>query len=270
MIETIKREWSAKVALLIFILFTFWWVLLQTSLNTDLNKQLFGAYYGAMAMWGALWGVIISQNWGSYKSVMGKILIFFALGLFLQEFGQLAYSFYTYFLHVDIPYPSWGDIGYFGSIPAYIYGVVLLAKASGVKIALRSNKTTLQAITIPLVILVISYMIFLNGYQFDWSKPLNILLDFGYPLGQAIYISLALLTYLLSRKVLGGIMRSKILFVLFALFVQYIADYVFLFQAKQGTAAPGGIIDFTYLCAYLLMTLALIQFNTVAKSLKNQ
>lgn len=272
MVETIKKEWAAKVALVIFIFFTSWWVIIQFppfSQNTGL-VQNFGVTYGVMALWGGIWGVIISKKWGGKKSIMGKAILFFALGLFAQVFGQIAYSYYIYILGIEVPYPSLGDIGYFGSIPLYIYGVWLLAKASGAQITLGTYKNKIQALLIPILMLVFSYILFLQNYEFDWTSPLAIFLDFGYPMGQAIYISIAILTYFLTRKMLGGVMKYRILFILFALFVQYISDYTFLYQVSNETWRLGGINEFMYLVSYLLMTLAIIQLETVFKKLRHQ
>jgi len=198
---------------------------------------------------------------------MGKSLIFFASGLGFQELGQLTYSYYIYVLNIEVPYPSFGDIFYYGSIIFYILGVLYLAKASGVQVSLKSVKGKINALLIPIVILLLSYYVFLQGYEFDWSQFLTIILDFGYPLGQAIYVSLAFLIYLLTRGVLGGLMRPKILFVLVALLAQYLADWTFLYQASRGTWSVSGINDYMYFFAYFLMALALIQFDTVYKKL---
>jgi hypothetical protein len=88
-----------------------------------------------------------------------------------------------------------------------------------------------------------------------------VFLDFGYPLGQAIYVSLALLTYLLSTKTLGGIMKNKVLLILFALAVQYAADYNFLYQAYAETWSVSGYGDVIYLFAYFLMAVGLLQLK---------
>lgn len=272
MFETIKREWQAQLAIVLFLLLTLWWLVGLG--NPDGYKiRYFGDYpsiYGVMALWGAIWGISISRSWGLVKSVMGRAIFMFSLGLFAQEFGQLAYAYLAFYKGIEVPYPSIGDIGYFGSIPLYIYGIWLLAKASGVKIQMKSIVSKIQAVIIPVVMLLLGYALFLQDYKFDWSNSLKIFFDFGYPLGQAIYISLAFLTYLLSRNSLGGIMRSKILFILFALFVQFLSDYVFLYQASKGTWSVGGINDYMYLISYFVMTLGLLQFKTVLTKLKQQ
>lgn len=270
MIETLKREWFAKIALVIFLFFTGWWIYIQFPPgNSSSLVQYFGVFYGLMAIWGGICGVIISKKWGGFQSIIGRALLMFSIGLFAQEFGQIAYSYYIYVLHVEIPYPSIGDVGYFGSIPFYIYGTYLLSQASGVHFGLKLLKNKIQAVIIPLIMLGISYALFLQDYAFDFSTPLVVFLDFGYPMGQAIYVSLAILTYLLSRKILGGIMKTKILFILIALVLQYLSDYVFLYQVSSGTWTVGGFNEWMYLVAYFIMTIAIIQFYTVLKKIKS-
>lgn len=271
MLETIKKQWQAKIAVLIFVVFSIWWVFINIiTQRVNFKYDYFGDFgdlYGIMALWGAIWGFSVSFKWGGIKSLMGRAILFFSIGLFLQEFGQLTYSIYYDFITHEVPYPSLGDLGFFGSIPFYILGILFLAKASGVKIGLQSFINKIQVIVIPAVILLIAYFLFLQGYTFDWTNPIKILLDFGYPIGQAFYISLALLTYLLSRKVLGGVMRSKILFILFAFFIQFLSDYNFLYQNSKGTWLNSGYGDYIYLVAYFLMTFGLLQLKTVLDKL---
>lgn len=272
MLETIKREWQAQVAIFILVLLTAWWFVSLSFQGTE-KQRFFGDFpsiYAVVALWGGAWGIIIAGKWGGLKSVMGKAIIMFSLGLLSQVFGQLAYAYLSFYKHIEVPYPSIGDIGYFGSIPLYIYGILLLAKASGARIKLQYFAHKLQAILMPLGMLIIAYFLFLQGYEFDWSNPIKIFLDFGYPMGQAIYISIALLTYLLSRKVLGGIMRGKILFILFALCAQFLSDYTFLYQSSRGVWKAGEINDYMYLTAYFLMALGLLQLNAVFKKLNNK
>ncbi len=221
-----------------------------------------------MALLGAFLGFRLSKDWGGRKSLIGRAIQMFAIGLLAQEFGQITYSLYTLILHQEIPYPSIGDIGYFGSIFFYIYGVWLLGKAVGTKFSLQSYGSKLQALLIPAAVLAVSYWFFLKEYVVDWSSPVTVFLDFGYPLGQAIYISLAILVYSLSRKYLGGLMRPVILFVLFALAVQYLADFMFLYQTYHETWTTAGFNDFVYLVAYFVMTIALLRFGAVAEKIK--
>ena len=265
------KEWQAKIAALFFIAYSVWWVLLQYShLANNPAFDYFASTYCLMALWGAIWGIKIAQKWGGWRSLMGKSILFFSFGLFAQAFGQIGYSYYVMVLHIKVPYPSIGDLGYFGSIPLYIIGVSLLAHASGITVSVKTLLNKLQAIIIPLLLLVVSYDIFLKNYAFDWTHPLTVFLDFGYPLGQSIYIAIAVLTYLLSRKMLGGKMKKRVIFIMLALFIQYSADFIFLYQANTGEWLAAGINDFIYFVGYYIMTLGLLQLNTVFEELRSR
>ena len=269
MLETIRKNWSAKITILVFLLFTIWWLYLHFFVSHEnFQYQVFGELYGLIALLGGIYGINASKPWGGFKSVIGRSILMFAFGLLLQEFGQIVYSYYTIVVKLEIPYPSLGDVGFFGSIPCYIYAIVLLSRATGARFSLRSFKHKLIAFIIPVIMLAVSYMFFLQGYQFDWKQPLKIFLDFGYPFGEAIYVSLALLTYVLSRKFLGGIMKNKILFILFALLMQYASDFTFLYQSNNQTWYAGGINDYMYCVSYFLMTLGLIELKAVLNKLK--
>ncbi|TAK04056.1 hypothetical protein EPO34_02775 [Patescibacteria group bacterium] len=260
--KRLRDDWSLMVAVVLFAAHLAWWAALTFTNAPDETKAIWGASYQTVALWGGICGLIIARSWGGMGSVMGRSVGAFALGLLLQNLGQSVFSYYNVIAHVEMPYPSLADLGYFGSIPCYIYGAIMLGKASGVNISLKSVSSRLQAVAIPLAMLGLSYYLFLRGYEFDWSAPLRIFLDFGYPFGQAIYVSVAMLVYLLSTKTLGGIMKDKVLLILSALVVQYAADYNFLSQAYAGTWGVSGYGDVIYLLAYFLLAIGLIRLKT--------
>jgi len=250
------------------LIFVGWWlyinVVLRSPDHNNINNQIFGAVYGALAVLGGIIGLVVSRKWGGGKSLIGRALLFFALGLFAQEFGQLVYSYYTYVQEVDIPYPSVGDLGYFGSVIFYILGAWQLAKAAGIRFSLKDRSKKMIAVILPLLLLTSSYLFFLRDYQFDFSSltaDLTVFLDLGYPLGQTVYIIIALMTYMLSKNLLGGIMKNRVLFLLLALLIQYVADFTFLNAVKTGSPFPGGANDLMYLLAYAVMALALSSFR---------
>lgn len=270
------RNFSIKnvmvnVAIVLFFILTLWWLFLNPFSNTeDLvhSKYIWGSFYQLIAIWGGVCGLFISRSLGGFRSFLGKSIILFSLGLLFQSLGQSFYSYYNLFVNVQAPYPSLGDIGFFGSIIFYIFGVIYLGRVSGVKVSLKSFHNKLQAVFLPLIMLLLSYLIFLKEYAFDWSDKLKILLDFGYPLGQAFYVSLVILVLILSRQVLGGLMKKPVTWFLVALIMQYISDFNFLYQAHRETWFVGGIGDFLYMFSYLLMTLSIVQIGYVLQSIK--
>ena len=268
MVETIKQEWQAKVAIVFFVICSVWWIVIYPySGQSSFANYIFAGIYGLMALWGGFWGIRIGMKWGGFKSIIGKAILFLSLGLLAEEFGQIVFTSYYFVLNVAVPYPSLADVGFFGNIPLYILGITFLTKAAGSQFILRKLHGKLLALLLPVVLLVVSYYVFLQGYEFDWSNSLQVFLDFGYPLGQAIYISIALLTYLLSRNMLGGIMRSKILFIVVAFVIQYISDYNFLLHNSRGTWVNGAYGDYLYFLAYFFMTIGILQLLTVYKHL---
>lgn len=269
MIETFNAHYKGKILVLLFIGLTIWWAFLNiTGLKNADQNYLFGASYGLVALAGGFWGLSIGQKWGGSRSTMGQGIYALSMGLLLQEYGQIVFSIYNIFLHVEVPYPSVADIGFFGTIPFYIAGIILLGKAAGIQFSLKKVSGKIQVIIIPFIMLVISYFLFLKDYEYDWSNPLRIFLDFSYPMGQAIYVSLALLIYSLLQKLLGGIMRHKIFFIVIAFLLQYAADYNFLFQSSRGTWINAGYGDYIYLCAYFFMAMGLLQLETAYSKLR--
>ena len=113
-----------------------------------------------------------------------------------------------------------------------------------------------------------SYSFFLRDYQFDWSNKLKVFLDFGYPFGQAIYVSIAIMALILCKNVLGGIMKKPLTFMLLALVVQYFCDFMFLYQANAGTWYVGGVNDYMYFVSYFLMTISLIYIGGMFDHIK--
>lgn len=269
---TLKHHWEGKLLLALVALFTSWWVAIQLTggQNSHLYVEIFTGTYGFVALFGGLWGVRIANRWGGLKSYMGRSILMFSLGLLAQEFGQIAYFFYIYVLKVDVPYPSIGDIGYVSTIVFYILGIYYLARVAGTPLSLKNFRRKIELVVVPLFILGFAYMLFLKGYQFDFTKPLTIVLDFGYPLGDAVYVSLTIMTFFLCKSVLGGIMRNKILFILFALVLQFLSDYTFLYQAHRDIWYPGGINDYLYLLSYAAMAFGILQLNTVLVKLKEK
>ncbi len=63
-------------------------------------------------------------------------------------------------------------------------------------------------------------------------------------------------------------MRDKILFIVVAFMLQYIAEFNFLFQNSRGTWINGGYGDLLYFIAYLAMALGIFQLRTIINRLK--
>lgn len=269
--EAAKKHWASySIVTLVFLGFLGWWVYLQIyTVPESSSREYFADTYGTMALVGAVLSLGVFGKWGGIKSQLGRAILALGLGLFAQVFGQVTYTYYALKLNVEVPYPSIGDIGFFGSVLFYIYAAWLLSRVAGAKYNLKDIKGKALAFLIPAGILAGSYYSFLREYDFTEVGRLTSFLDFGYPLGQAIFIAIAGVTFLLSRKLLGGIMRKSILLLLLALAIQYAADFNFLYQTIQETWLNGGYGDLIYLSAYFLMAIALLSFKSAYHKLND-
>ncbi len=245
-----------------------WWIIITLHGYRDTtDNNSFTLIYPLLSLAGGIAGLVYARKWGGFKSLLGTALSLFSFGLLAQFFGQAAYAYYIYIKDIAVPYPSVGDIGYFGSVIFYIFGAYFLAKVAGLGRSTRTTGSKLVAFLIPVIMLLISYFFFLKGYVYDPSQKLKAFLDFGYPIGQAIYVSLGIIALMLSSSVMGGLMKKPILFLIFALIFQFISDFTFLYQSNQGSWYVGGLNDYMYLLSYFLMTIALINIGGVFQTL---
>lgn len=263
MIKTILRNKFTYWIIFLYGIEFLWWIRIQfLGLHNSEESYFFNWFYGFIAISGALYGIYISnKKWGGWKSIIGKGLILLPVGLLSQAFGVTLWFYYNSILKIDVPYPSWADLGFFGLIPAYTAGAWMFALASGAKFSLRTSGGKLYAFFIPLVSLVVAYGLFLKNVGFDLSDPIKTFLDIGYPLGEIIPVSIALFILTLSNKFLGGTMKNRILFLTGAFFFQFLTEYAFLYTAGAETYINGGWNDLMYATSYTIMSLGLIAFT---------
>lgn len=269
LIDLFKHSKIFKFSLFLFVLLTGWWASIYLrGLEEGFENNLFTVVLTVFSLIGGLAGLMYSKKWGGYKSLLGRAIMMFSVGLLAQFVGYTLYSIYIYILGIEVPYPSFGDVFFLGSVFLYLYGSYLLAKVAGVGFSIDNIGNKLLAVLIPLVMLLISYYVFLSGYEPDWSNYLVVFLDFGYPVGQALYVSIALLAWIISKNILGGVMRKPIMFLIAALVVQYIADFSFSYQVARESWYVGGINDYLYALANFLMTLSLLLIGNMFYKVK--
>ncbi len=260
MFRTILRNKYTYWILFIYAIGLGWWVYLQYTAHA--SAYYFYLYYSLISFSGGVYALRLSfKKWGGAKSVIGRGLLGLGIGLLAETFGLLMYTYYNIVVKVAIPYPSLADIGYFSLIPAYTYAAFMFAWASGIKFSLRTARGKLQVLIIPVLALLLAYGLFLNDTTVDASHPLKLFLDFGYPLGEIIPVSIALLTLTLSRNLLGGTMRSRIRYLVFAFFFQFVTEYTFLYVVAANKFVDGGISDLMYATSYAIMSLGIIAFS---------
>lgn len=262
--EQFNKNKSFRLITALFGIISIWWLSIYFRGLTDNNENVyFVLVYPVLAVIGGVFGMYFAKKWGGFSSALGRSINLLALGLLFQFLGQVLYNYYSFVLGIEVPYPSIGDWAYFSSVIFYIVGVYLLAKVSGIKFALKSVKGKILAFGIPALVLLVSYVVLIRGYDFSGVTPLLLFFDFGWPFGQAVYVSIAILALFISKNILGGMMRKPIMLLISALILQYISDFTFSYQFSQGTLYIGGPMDYLYFVSYFLMTISLFAIGNM-------
>lgn len=264
MFSTITSQKIAYLLVCFYILIFLWFVIINAlGLRESLQNYAFGVTYAFIALVGGVSGLKISRKWGGFLSEVGRGIGFFSLGLIGLFFGQAVWSYFNIVAQVEVPYPSLADIGFFSIIPFYSLGMLAFAKAAGAQFSLRRLDGKIYALLLPAAMVSAVYFIFIQGLVFDFSNPVKTFFDFGYPLGEAIAISIGLVTYILARGILGGHMRSRIAFLSFAIVFHFITEFTFIYKAGAGTYYNAGPVDLMYATSFVIMSIGLLSFKEI-------
>ncbi len=263
------RKTLTFLCTLLFLLYSLLWLYLELFVSPESPiRGYYSLTYGIVAGFGGIVGLIVAKKWGGRKSYVGKSLIFFSLGLLFQFLGQNTYSIQYLIDGIENSYPSYGEIFFVSTIPSYILGVWYIAKASGSWESLKSAKVKLLSTVLPALMVITSYYFFVKGTMEEGQSLLISALNFTYPMGQAIFVSMAIMAYFLSNKFLGGIMKRRVIFILAALVFQYIADTVFLYKSIYGTFYMADFTEFLFAISYAIMTFSFLDFFKVSIQLQ--
>lgn len=263
MFKAIYKNPLSLIILTLYIGIFIWWIRLTSIGHPIPESYIFDWTYGLIGLTGALYGIFsVSKVWGGYKSVMGKGFIFISCGLLAQWLGLQIWTYYNIVAKVAVPYPSLADLGYFGLVPFYTLGALMLARASGAKFSIKTKHGKAYSVLIPLCMLILAYALFVKDIGITKTNLIKTFFDFGYPLGEIIPVSIALITFLSARKLFGGKLKNRIIYLLFAFSFQFLTEYYFLYTSGKNTYYNGSFSDLLYATSYTIMSLGLISFKS--------
>ena len=235
-----------------------------SGITEGLLNDLYGVLFlGFIPLVGGINGLIIARRWGGTRSAVGRGIWFLSLGLISWALGTYIFSgVYNFLLDVEVPYPSFADVGYVLSLPLWIIGIVELSRATGAQYGLRSSQGKMLFLLVPVTIVAISYYLLVvvaRGGSFDFtdSDVLKIFFDLAYPLGDVFILSLATLVYGLSYNYFGGIYKRAIYLILFGFILMYFADFSFSYTTTLGTWHPGDWVDLLFTAAMLVLSIGI-------------
>jgi len=242
------------------------WILLHISgLKTSNWNLLYGLSYGFIPLFGGFVGVLLAKPWGGLKSVIGRAMIFVSVGSISWGIGSCIWSYYNFFLHVGVPYPSIADVGYILAIPFWCLGMVNLSIATGVKFALRRTLGKIFIFLIPMSIIALSYYILViiarGGVLSDTLHDyLKLFFDLAYPIGDVLIVTFALVIFGLSFSYFSGRYRLAIVILLAGYVFMYMADFLFSYTTTLNTYFNGDWPDLFFPIALSLMIVGVFGF----------
>ncbi len=221
-------------------------------------SYIFALSYSLLPLIGGIVGFHNAEKWGFFKSSMGKAMLFLSLGLISWGYGELIWSYYNFFLKQAIPYPSLADICFILSYPLWALGVFYLGPATGIRFGLKKKSGKLLLLLIPLVMIVFSYYFLIivarQGVLPMGGSMVKIFFDLAYPVGDIVIATLALLTYGLSFRFLGGIFKWPIILLLLGVLVNYFADSAFSYTTTVKTFYNGSWVDLLFATAVFIIS----------------
>lgn len=267
-----KNKKSQQIALylplVICLGYIIWWLAIN-KLNVP-NRDNFSDSYSLISLTAGLAGLVAAKKWGLFKSKFGAAIGFFALGLILQFLGHLIYGLYFRVGHVELAFPSVGDIPFLLTGFAYILGVYNLLKIIVFKGSIFKPRIVLIISTfITVIIGWLIYVGFLHLAIHDERGTIYSVVNAAYPLIQVFYFLIGSIALMQAKRMVGGKMLAAVSTMLVALIVQYIADFSFLYQSYHDIWKAAGSNDLVYVVAYGLMALSILMIDRTRRKIIN-
>ncbi len=261
---------SSRIAWLIGIAFLiqsvlFYWIWNQNLFGT-VQSYVSGYAYGYIALIGISYG-LRNLHMAKNRDYTGRpqIIRWLCLGLLSQFIGLQIWTAYN-LQGVEVPYPSIADFGYFGLIPCYTYVALWLAAPSlSDNLAYFIKRKGLFIFTPILFSMMLILFYFITTYSFSVQSTISNFFDIIYPLGEALPMTLLLYALVLKTEKKVRVEKINSIIILVGFFLQFLAEYSFIFSAKLESYVNTGFIDYIYCISYTYMALTIVMLTNVNK-----
>lgn len=185
----------------------------------------------------------------SLDSAFGRAFLAISLGIASWGLGSLVWLYYNLMANVEIPYPSLADLGFVLLIPCVLLGTVWLV------IGLKPKYTPVtiaKLVGIPIAVFVFSYYFFVQDKLVEKIPLLVKVLNVTYPVGDAIFLSLALVVLSIVSK---SALYKPIFILCLGFIIEAFADTGFSWTISAGTYTVGCWVDFLFALAFFTIGL---------------
>jgi len=168
-------------------------------------------------------------------------------------FAEVLWGYYALILDVEVPAPSWADLGYLSAIPLTVAALVVhpATKGSGT----RKARSVFDGLVIATALLFLSWTLVLGPLWHTanlstWAGIVNL----AYPFGDVVIVFFIVL----AIRGMTGQGRLSLWCLLGALLVMALSDstFTYLSDVASYSSSSGHLIDIGWIAAYLGIALA--------------
>ena len=189
------------------------------------------------------------RKYGPKPNKFLTIWICFTVGMTLWFLGELSWAVYTFFLNVEIPYPSIADIFWLGGYIPLLIALFAYSKLFASVLSMR-KKAFIAVLIIGLGVLV-SVALIIPIMNEENLATLTI--DLAYPLLDIALLSSALVGLAIFQK---GSLGKSWLWIILGILLNVAGDMIFSYTTAQGSYYNGHLSELLFIYGYLLFMIA--------------
>ena len=200
-------------------------------------------------------GLMLLHKWGTHGR-FGRLQVGMFAAVFLWFLGETTWTIYEAVLGVAVPYPSVADVfylsGYFPAVLAMIGFLLFFGKG-------LTRRRSLVAMVSGLIVIVFTYVFLVQALIASPTDFLTKVLDVGYPVLNAILMTLAIFMFSTLR---GGRIRAVGLGSALGMLLTGIADISFSLGTLEGWYYSGHPIELLWLWGYISLAMGFEEQRT--------
>jgi hypothetical protein len=184
----------------------------------------------------------------------GRMRLFWSLlgcATAFWTFAEIIWGYYALILDVEVPVPSWADLGYLSAIPLAVAALVVhpATRGSGT----RKARWVLDGLVVATALLFLSWTLVLgplwrSANLSTWTGIVSL----AYPFGDVVIVFFIVLAI---RGMTGG-NRLSLWCLLAGLLAMALSDSTFTYLTEVANYTSGSLIDAGWVAAYLGIALA--------------
>lgn len=268
--SVLKTHLSWLLISIFFIQLLWFYRIWSNGLYGTLEGYICGWTYGFIGILGAAYGLFTIKRWpqlgSDFSNQIRTTSKYLCYGLLGQCFGLQIWFIYN-LRGVDMPYPSLAELGYFSTIPSYILSSLALTNVRLSKKLCDFELKKIVIFSLPIFTLVISLSTYLAVSGINLLDQFTAFFSLIYPVGDILPIIVVFFFYIFRQEQFARAHKDALMMLSIGFFMQFIADYVFILSAKNGSYITSGVVDILLMSGYLYMALIIVALTNANTAL---